>query len=78
MYLTVSVKPVNATLLPNFMLCRNVIKCFRLEQSVPIALVDIVRDIVPSIILIKGMIEALDSDGICSMISIVEIPEIIE
>ena len=76
MFLTVNVKPFNATLLPNLILCRNFTKCFCLEQSVPNVLVDIVRDLVPLTILSKGKIAVLDSDGICSMISSEEIPGI--
>ena len=75
MFLTFKVKPFKAILLPNLILCRNFTKCRYREQSVPNALVDIVRDLVPLIMLSRGNIAALDSGGICSMISFEETPE---
>ena len=75
MFLTFKVKPFKAILLPNLILCRNFIKCCCLEQSVPNALVDIVRDLVPLIMPSRGNKAVLDSGGICSMISFEGIPE---
>ena len=74
-FLIVSIKPFNAMLLPNLILFRKFTKCYCLEQSVPSSLEDIVLDLVPLTILSKGKRAALDSDGICSMISFVGIPE---
>ena len=75
MFLTFKVKPFKAMLLPNLKLFRKFTKCCCREQSVPNALEDIVLDLVPLIMLSRGNKAALDSGGICSMISFEETPE---
>ena len=77
MFLTASVKPVKATLLPNLLIYRKFIKCFCLDRNVPSSLVDLVLDLAPITILSKGLRVTLDSGGTSSKSSVEEIPDVI-
>ena len=75
MFLTFKVNPYKAMLLPNLKLFRKFTKCCSREQNVPNALEDIVLDLVPLIMLIRGNKAALDPGGICSIMSFDGTPE---